>query len=281
MPNKLRREALEWALGHVDLEGDTDLSPRPFEIDALRTAWRTLAAELENIDIANHRWQPARKFLLLKDEQSFRNVSQLDPLDALLFAAIAWEIGEHIERHRSPLLDETVFSYRFNPTPAGHLYGEEGHWNAFWRVSVHRAYHSNYVAVTDLTDFYNQISHHAIEHELDACGAGQHLKAAVKNLLKEFTQGDVSGDPNRPSSFSPACRAVASTGRCGHEAEGVYVLSLFGRRPHLLPQPRRSASRSVRSGRDARQAAAALTESAQDGYSLQRRISRTCNGKAH
>ncbi len=198
MTNKLDPRALDWALIHIDLQGDTDLFPRPFEIDAMKAAWPTLISDLSNLDITNHPWQAGRKVLLLKDDRSFRSASQLDPLDSLLFAAIVRQIGEQVEAHRSPLLNEAVFSYRFAPTPAGHLYGDESRWDAFWQVSIAHAYRCNYVVTTDLTDFYNQISHHTIERELLTCRIASHLRSAIMNLLRNFTQGVSRGIPVGP-----------------------------------------------------------------------------------
>ena len=60
------------------------------------------------------------------------------------------------------------------------------------------AYRCNYVVTTDLVDFYNQISHHTIERELLACRVASHLRSALMNLLKNFTQGVSRGIPVGP-----------------------------------------------------------------------------------
>lgn len=160
MGNHVSSESLNWGLLHLDLEADSDLFPRPFEIDAIKASWPSLLGYLRTLDIATYQWQGARKLLIPKDEYSFRHAIQLDPIDSLVFAAIVREVGDAIEPHRIPIAEAVVFSYRFEPTPTGRLFGETSRWDDFWRTSVSRAQASDFIVTTDITDFYNQIYHH-------------------------------------------------------------------------------------------------------------------------
>src|SRR5262245_37526337 len=190
--------SLEWALDHLDCEGDTDLFPRPFEIDALRSAQSTVLPELATIDIAGHHWAGARKLLIPKDDFSFRSVTQLDPLDSLLFAALIKEAGPLIEARRRPAPEGRVFSYRFVPTANGQLYGDQSLWDAFWQASEDAAHDSRFVVSTDITDFYNHVYHHTVENQLRECGVAPGFTAALLNLLKALTQGVSRGLPVGP-----------------------------------------------------------------------------------
>jgi hypothetical protein len=86
--NKLAKTHVRWALRHIAKEGDTDIIATPFEHDLLRKHYAKVIAKLSNIDISSHVWRDTRRFISQKDPVSFRPVSQLDPIDAVLFAAL-------------------------------------------------------------------------------------------------------------------------------------------------------------------------------------------------
>ena len=195
---KLALASLDWALAHLQRYSDTDKFPLPFEIDVMARLWNSsLRAQLSNIDITQHRWKGERKMLVPKDSVSFRNAAQLDPMDALLFAALTYEIGGWIERKRSPIADKRVFSYRFAPVADGTLFGPDL-WDDFWETSIRRASTRPIVLTLDITDFYNQISHHSIENQLQRCGVATPAVKVVMNLLKASTASVSKGIPVGP-----------------------------------------------------------------------------------
>lgn len=194
----LKKTSLNWALKHVMKEGDTDLFPLPFEFDVIKAKWAKVLPELEKTEIHTHTWGGPRRLMVPKSDFSFRAVCQLDPLDAILFAAIMKEIGRNIEKRRSPPSDETVFSYRFDPAPDGRLYAKTTGWEQYWRVSAARCSQFKYVLVTDLSDYYNQIYHHTIENQLDLCKVKKQYWQTLKNLISNTTEGVSRGIPIGP-----------------------------------------------------------------------------------
>lgn len=114
--NKLERSKLNWALKHLLKESDTDLFPRPFEIEVLSKKWDQIAQELEKIDISSHQWRSPRVALVPKDGISFRRAVQFDPIDAVLFTAVIRTIGKKIEQRRVPESEETVRRHRASST---------------------------------------------------------------------------------------------------------------------------------------------------------------------
>ncbi|WP_156040488.1 RNA-directed DNA polymerase, partial [Chondromyces apiculatus] len=195
---KLSVSSLDWALAHLRKYGDTDKFPQPFEIEVIERAWHaSLRAELANIDLTQHRWTAERKMLVPKDAAAFRNAAQLDPIDSLLLAALVYEIGALIERRRSPVAEQRVFSYRFDPSADGTLYSPD-RWDAFWETSIRRAAVSSVVLTVDITDFYNQIYHHSIENQLQACGLTAPATKIIMNLLKSSTVSVSRGIPIGP-----------------------------------------------------------------------------------
>lgn len=194
----LAPSSLDWALQHLRRYSDTDKFPRPFEVDVMERAWASsLRAELANIDLTQHRWKGERKMLVPKDAASFRNAAQLDPIDALLLAGLIYEVGAQIEQKRSPATDNRVFSYRFAPAPDGTLFGPD-RWDTFWGTSIERSRLRPFVLMIDITDFYNQISHHSMENQLQRCGLGAPDIKILINLLKSSTASVSKGIPVGP-----------------------------------------------------------------------------------
>jgi hypothetical protein len=190
--------SLDWALQHLILEGDGDLFPRPFEIDVIKGSWNALKQDLLGVDVAKHQWQPVQNVLVPKEELSFRRACQMEPLDSVLFSAITYEIGGAIEARRRPTTEQSVFSYRFSPQPDGSMYAKGNPWKDFWSTSVIRANKGQFVATLDISDFYNQIYHHAIENQLDSSGVNADLKRALLNILKLASANVSRGVPVGP-----------------------------------------------------------------------------------
>src|SRR5437879_5194435 len=95
-------DSLDWALAHAEQHGDTDVFPLPFEFAAIRNDWARLRSELTNEDLLQWQVRPHRRLLAPKARHGFRIVTQLDPLDFLLFSAAVYEIGPHLEPSRVP-----------------------------------------------------------------------------------------------------------------------------------------------------------------------------------
>lgn len=197
MANHLGRADITWALTHLSLEGDTDLFPRPFEIDVLRENTVSVLAAVQGLDLVQHKWSEPRRALILKDELAFRSGAQLDPFDSLVFAAIIKNCSKQIESHRGDKARQRIFSYRLKATRDGRLFDQDQYKN-FWRTSRKYAETSPWVLVTDISDFYNQIYHHTIEQEFDSAGIQTEAKKAVVNLLKVCSVTTSRGVPVGP-----------------------------------------------------------------------------------
>lgn len=197
---KLKPASLKWAIKHLSHEGDSDLFPDLFEISAIEKTFKEFLPDLLNIDLTNHSWDSGRKFIIPKDILSFRNATQLNPLDTLLMTGLLHQYGKNIERGRPPLISKKVFSYRFSPMPTGQMYGSTNHWRAFWEESKRRAQdrECSYVLVTDISDFYNQIYHHPLSNQLLNVGLPKMVVKVIENFLGQITQTVSRGIPIGP-----------------------------------------------------------------------------------
>src|SRR4051812_46179160 len=92
-PLTLSKTSYDWAISHLISEGDTDLLPPLFELEAIQYNWENIVDKLVALDLSNHKWQDGRRFVVPKDQLAFRIATQLAPLDNLLLAALIKEYG--------------------------------------------------------------------------------------------------------------------------------------------------------------------------------------------
>ena len=198
---KLSKVSYDWALKHLRTEGDTDFFPPPFEIEAIRYNWNAIINQLAALDLSTYEWSPGRRFTVPKGQQTFRNATQLDPLDSLILAAIIKKYGAKLEAARISLSQGRVFSYRFDPQPDGRLYGTVSRWHDFWQTSLNKVETEGHrwVALADITDYYNQIYHHVLGNQLRAVGWPKQLAGIIeKRFLGTLTHGVSRGIPVGP-----------------------------------------------------------------------------------
>lgn len=194
---KLQKNSLKWALNYLHKFGDTDLFPRPIEIDALKAIETDAINTFEKIDLGNYSFGSARRFIVPKDEISYRTATQLDIIDTIFLTAAIYEYGSLIENRRIQVSENKVFSYRFLPQ-ANVLYNQNINWVDFWNTCRRKAIDYDYIVCLDIADFYNQIYHHNIENQLIASQFPNQLKKWIMNLLESTTARVSRGIPVGP-----------------------------------------------------------------------------------
>ena len=193
---ELQPESIKWAIEFIDRHSDGDIFPPIPEISAIMKQPDGLIRDLSNKPLSQLQSQPFRRFLVPKDELSYRQASQLHPQDSILLTAIIYQYGSEIEKRR--LSKDIVFSYRFEPLPDQGLYGSETLWNDFWLTASKMSRSYPYVLRCDIADFYNQISHHMVENELIASGFPNQVKVWIQKLLQSTTARVSRGVPVGP-----------------------------------------------------------------------------------
>ena len=195
--DRVSQDALDWAKAHVHQHGDTDIFPVPFEYEVIWQDWPTLRAGLAQTHIARAPLRPHMTLAVPKTRFGFRVAQQLDPLDALLFAAMVYEMGGNIEENR--LGSDSVCSYRFNPSDSGAFYDRDNGWTAYARRSRELAVDHDYVLYIDIADFFNQIYHHRVRGALETSGVPAKRSINVEQFLQRFTAKQSRGLPVGPS----------------------------------------------------------------------------------
>jgi len=198
---KLSGDSLDWALAHVERFGDTDIFPRPFEFQAMRHSWDATKTYLANQDLDAWKTRPKRTCLTPKGKYAYRLSTQLDPLDALVYLGLVFEIGGQLEASRLPAADRIVLSHRFSPEPDGQLYSRGSNWTTFLNRSGELADETgvSHVVVADISDFYHRLYHHRVENMLAAATNGSGQGRVISKLLRQFADGNSYGIPVGPA----------------------------------------------------------------------------------
>jgi retron-type reverse transcriptase len=214
----LSRSSLEWAVDSVADHSDGDLFPRIAEMAAIRQRKAEFAKEIAGKPLTQFAPGPHRRFIVPKDEVSYRQATQLDPQDSIILSAVVYEFGAGIESRRRP--KNQVFSYRFAPTQTHGLYSSQSSWNHFWTKAAQLGRQFTSILYCDISDFYNQIYHHTVENQLISSGLPNQATKWVVSLLESTTAGVSRGVPIGPhaahliaeASMIPIDNSMATSG---------------------------------------------------------------------
>ncbi|ODS38844.1 hypothetical protein BEH94_03305 [Candidatus Altiarchaeales archaeon WOR_SM1_SCG] len=195
---RLNEHSLDWALQHALKYGDTDVFPFPFEYYAIAHDWDNIKSFLLKQDI--HTWvvRPNRVLLSPKSKYGFRVVTQIDPLDFLVYSSIIKDIASDIESRRIHPSKNIVFSYRYQPNDQGQLFNPSINYGTFESqcnniISTEKQY--QYIAITDITDFYPKIYLHRLENALNsATSQTDHIKGIIR-LISGWNGTETFGIP--------------------------------------------------------------------------------------
>lgn len=195
----LQDASLDWALQHAINHGDTDVLPRPFEYDAIQYDWANVKKYLLQQDILKWQVRPTRIIFAPKAKYGFRVITQLDPLDFLVFTAILREIGTDIEQERLSTSEQKIFSYRFDPDSNGRFFNQNIGYAQFQEQTksiIDWDYELTHVVVADIADFYSRIYLHRLENSLGSAVTSKvsHVKS-IMNLLSGWNGTESFGIP--------------------------------------------------------------------------------------
>jgi hypothetical protein len=120
---ELSQASVEWALDFISARSDSDLFPPTPELQAIQPLRQQLLDALTTPDLQSLTVGPYRRFLVPKDEVSYRQATQLDPQDALILTALIHEYGDGIEKRRASR--KQVFSMLGQRGPVGAHLGQQ------------------------------------------------------------------------------------------------------------------------------------------------------------
>lgn len=189
MPNPaqdfISPDSLNWALTHVLRYGESDIFPRAFEFEAYKAQWPEVLAHLSKIDLSSHETGCSLKLLVPKGKWGYRVATQLDPFDQLLYTAMVHEIAPTIEEFRVAKEKRIACAYRLDLDANGQFFQRNSGWPDFHKRSTElaKAQECKFVACADISDFYNQTSHHRIQNALSSANVSDERANSVEQFL--------------------------------------------------------------------------------------------------
>jgi hypothetical protein len=197
--DQLTPASVDWALTHVQRFGDTDIFPVPFEMEALAADWAGIKPRLLNVNLESHMPGPVRRALVPKPGGDFRVTVQLDPLDALIYAAAIYEAATPIENSRVSEELRVACSYRVHLDAKGSFFGIESGWRHFHERSKELlAADYSHVFLADISDFYNQIYIHRVQNALEAANVPRERTKNIEEFLLRLNAKQSRGLPVGP-----------------------------------------------------------------------------------
>ncbi|MDZ8066754.1 MAG: RNA-directed DNA polymerase [Nostoc sp. DedQUE08] len=187
---KLEDTSLEWALKHLTRYYDSDFYPKSFEFEAIAYYWVQVKNYILNLELLDYTPRTPFASLAFKVNRTFRVVHQLDPVDALIFTALVYEITQIIEDYRIPVCDRIACSYRIKTDVNGSFFEKDDDgWTNYIEKSdeLANSYPDGFVLLCDITDFYNQIYLHRIQNIVSEAGSSPYYEHAT--VLEKFLMG--------------------------------------------------------------------------------------------
>lgn len=203
--------AVRWARKNILRFGDTDLLPVSFEYQVLAgPSWSATYDHVCRVDLASYSQRPFRRYLVPKPGAGFRIAHLLDPIDAILYAAAAYEMSTAIESSRVSKESRVACSYRVDATDEGRLYAEKNGWSDYDAQSADLARRHAFALETDIADFYSQVSHQGLSHALRDAGVPERRVESLDRLLGFYSPGQKKGIPVGPAASHVLAEACLS-----------------------------------------------------------------------
>lgn len=204
----LSEASLDFAKAHIEKYYDSDFFPKAFEFEALWYHWPQVKHELQSKNISKFLVSNPYNSTIHKARGGYRVVHQLEPMEAIAYTAMAYEVGQSIEAKRAPAADRTACSYRINVANGSFFDGGSG-WGDFRNRSQELADDNAFAAITDISDFYNQIYLHRLQNAIEAADAAhKSLASDIEDFLLALNNKASQGVPVGPAASILMAEAV-------------------------------------------------------------------------
>lgn len=197
---KISRDSMEWAKTHIKKYYDSDFYPTPFEYNAIWKNWDqiiefTTKKQIKDINVKQPIYHVAPKA-----NNGFRVVHQLNPIDSIIYTALAYETANFIEEKRKNVADDSVCSYRIKMNSEGNFFQDGSGYKDFVTKSELLAKNYAYTMMADFTDFYNQIYVHRLQNNIESCHKSlMDISKSIESFLMKLTTKVSKGVPVGPA----------------------------------------------------------------------------------
>lgn len=195
--------AVELAIEHIISKGCDDIFKPPVFLDSLEheiiknneenfrsKAYAETVRFIKAANLEHERIGPIRNTLIVKDNNSFRQVAWMDPFDAVKYLAVCILLFEKIEQSRIPKDFGFIHSHRTSEN-AGELFDQQYGYDSFRKKSgeLSRERKGEWKVVTDIANFFDRIGNHSLENHLLDIGCNKQNVTLLREMLY-FWSGD-------------------------------------------------------------------------------------------
>ena len=192
---KLGAAELEDALKYLLAVGESDFFPAPFELSALDHSWDKVRPVLESVELLSYRPRRAVTMIGPKSHFTIRPIQLLDPVDAVLYTALAFRLAAAIQRKRDQYQAGIVYSYHFDASRSGQPRVLQSDWDGYRDAVREKAGRAGAVATADIADFFPRLYLHRLENALSHLGGDEPASRALMRLVEEWAHGTSQGIP--------------------------------------------------------------------------------------
>jgi Reverse transcriptase (RNA-dependent DNA polymerase) len=192
----LSEQTLNWAIEHLAKHFDPIL-PHAFEFEAMNYRRQEIIDFLSGQDILQWSTRPFRRCLVPKQRNGFRIVTQLDPLDMLVYLALILEVGDSIENARLSTDAKVCFSYRYLADDSTYsFFNRNMNYASFQARSDELAKEYKFVLLTDIADCYSRMNLTSIRNALTSAlpHMPEHAEALI-HVYEELDRNNLHGLP--------------------------------------------------------------------------------------
>ena len=226
---KIEAADLEFARKHIKSFYASDFYPDVPEFEAVWASWADVLSLLTSTPVANFGDAPLQT-AAPKSGGGYRVVHQLQPLDALLYTALAHRVAEAVERKRHPKEAGVVCSYRLSLSDGGFFDENHDGYKTFHDRSSDLADQNSHVLSVDIASFYNHIYIHRLQNSLELCDPGlKQISRSIEEFLLNLNHRQSVGIPIGPAASIVFAEALLIdvdeflTSECGNVEYVRYV----------------------------------------------------------
>ncbi|MCZ2901191.1 RNA-directed DNA polymerase [Burkholderia thailandensis] len=184
-------DSLDFSLEHVSKYYDTDFFPRAEEFLAIKHSWDEVKNYILEADLDKILSAPPVVEPWPKTKSGFRIVHRPEPLDSLIYTALAKIVATSVEAARAT--PEVACSYRISATDAS-FFSDGSGFHVYRERCETLAAAFPYVLTTDISDFYNKIYLHRLQNALQIAtdnppGISKRIEYFLTTLNTKASQG--------------------------------------------------------------------------------------------
>lgn len=195
------------AAADIGAHGDNDTLPFDVDTNFVSAKQNELAEvafgfseELRKDSVSNSKNKIAaltvfsERLLVATGASGFRVTTKLHPFWSIYFNGLGVAIADQLEQRR----DQRTFSYRFQAEGGSELFDRGSSWRVFREATSKEAALASkgtVVVQTDISSFYEHISHHYLENLIDDLFPDGRVGNQITALLSKFSAGRSFGLP--------------------------------------------------------------------------------------